>query len=116
MGDGGGDSEEVLYPQLKLMRQLLIEIVKEESWIKVAGEAQESETRESVQATSDLVVIATGTSRAIDRPSAMSCWKKLLTLRIIAVTRHEIMPFAAWLGFTPAKSNHRTPPRVIVLP
>jgi hypothetical protein len=56
-GGGDGDSEEVPYPQLKLMRQLLIEIVKEESWIKVAGEARESETRESVQATSDLVVI-----------------------------------------------------------
>ena len=72
MGDGGGDSEEVPYPQLKLMRQLLIEIVVE-SRVKVAGEAQESETRESVQATSDLVVIATDTSRASDRPSAMSC-------------------------------------------
>jgi hypothetical protein len=25
--------------------------------------------------------------------------KKLLALRIIAVKPHEIMPFAAWLGF-----------------
>ena len=56
------------------MRQLLVEMAERESWIKVAGEAaQESEIRERVQATSDLVVIATDTSRASDRPSEMSC-------------------------------------------
>ncbi len=56
------------------MRQLRVEMAEEESWIKIAGEAaQGSEIRERVQATSDLVVIATDTSRASDRPFAMSC-------------------------------------------
>jgi hypothetical protein len=56
------------------MRQLLVEMAEEESWIKVAGQAaQESEIRECVRAASDLVVVATDTSRANDRPFAMSC-------------------------------------------
>ena len=41
-GGGDGDSEEVPYPQLKLMRQLLIEMAKQESRIKAAGKAAQN--------------------------------------------------------------------------
>jgi len=45
--------------QPKLMRELLVEMLTEESWIEIVGEvAQEAEIRESVQKTSpDLLVV-----------------------------------------------------------
>ena len=76
--------------QPKLMRQLLLEMLKEESWIEIVGEAtQESEIRELVQKTAPDLVVVTA-----DRPGRRSdicdgLLSEFLALRLIAVTPHE---------------------------
>ena len=76
--------------QPKLMRQLLLEMLKEESWIEIVGEATpESEIRELVQKTAPDMVVVTA-----DRPGRRSAicdepLSEFLALRLIAVTPHE---------------------------
>jgi AmiR/NasT family two-component response regulator len=56
--------------QLKLMRQLLLDRLEEESWLEIVGEAtQESEIRELVEKTAtDLVMV---TADKLDRRPAI---------------------------------------------
>ena len=76
--------------QPKLMRQLLLEMLKEEPWIEIVGEAtQQSEIRELVQKTAPDLVVVTA-----DRPGRRSAicdelLSEFLALRLIAVTPHE---------------------------
>jgi len=53
--------------QPKLMRELLVEMLEEESWIEIVGEVpHESEIRELVQKTAPDLLVVTATSRAGD--------------------------------------------------
>jgi len=83
------------------MRQLLIEMAREESWIKVAGEARAG-IRDSgmcpgrVRPSGGCYRYKPGKRPAI----CDELLKKPLALRIIAVTRHEnyAVCYRAWLG------------------
>jgi hypothetical protein len=58
----------------QLMRQLLLEMLKEESWIETAGETtQEADIRKLIQKTAPDPVVVTAVRPASHRPSAMSC-------------------------------------------
>ena len=76
--------------QPKLMRELLVEMLEEESWIEIVGEVpHESEIRELVQKTAPDLVVVTA-----DRPGRRSAicdelLSEFLALRLIAVTPHE---------------------------
>ena len=94
--------------QPKLMRQLLLEMLKEESWIEIVGEAtQESEIRELVQKTAaDLVVVTA------DRSGRRLAVCDELLSEFLALSRShrtKIMPFAIGSRsiFMSTKSNHR---------
>jgi AmiR/NasT family two-component response regulator len=83
--------------QPKLTRQLLLEMLKEESWIEIVGEAaQESEIRELVQKTAPDLVVVTA-DRPGRRPAICDeLLSKFLALRLIAVTPHENYAVSHW--------------------
>lgn len=83
--------------QPKLMREALIEMLAEESWIEIVGEvAQEPEIRESVQKTApDLLVVTAG--RLGKRPAICDeLLREYPGLRIIAVAPHENCVVCYW--------------------
>jgi DNA-binding NarL/FixJ family response regulator len=94
--------------QPKLVRQLLLDMLEEESCIEIVGEAtQESEIRELVEKTAaDLVMV---TADKLDRWSAI--WLELLNefLALSRSRRTKIMPFVIGRRsiFMSTKSNHR---------
>jgi len=60
--------------QPKLMRELLVEMLAEESWIEIVGEvAQEAEIRESVQKTAPDLLVVTA-----DKPASARICDELL--------------------------------------
>jgi len=79
------------------MRQLPLEMLKEESWIEIVGEAtQESETRELVQKTVPNLVVVTA-DRPDRRPAICDeLLSEFLALRLIAVTPHENYVVSYW--------------------
>lgn len=63
----------------QLMRQLLLEMLKEESWIETVGEAtQEADIRKLVEKTAPDPVVVTAVRPAGRRPSAMSVLSEFL--------------------------------------
>jgi len=79
------------------MRQLLLEMLKEESWIEIVGEAtQESEISELVQETAPDLVVVTA-NRPGRRPAICDeLLSEFLALRLIAVTPHEHYAVSYW--------------------
>jgi hypothetical protein len=94
--------------QLKLMRQLLLDMLEEESWIEIVGEAtQESEIRELVEKTAaDLAMV---TADKLDRRPAIRIQLLNEFLALSRSRRTKIMPFAIGRRsiFMSTKSNHR---------
>jgi chemotaxis response regulator CheB len=83
--------------QPRLMRELLVEMLLEESWIEIVGEVtQESEIRRVVQETApDLLVVAT--EKPGMRPAICDeLLKEFLALRIIAVAPEENYAVCYW--------------------
>ena len=81
--------------QPKLMRQLLLDMLQEESWIEIVGEAtQESEIRELVEKTAaDLVMV---TADKLDCRPAICLELLNELLGTIAVTPHENYAVCYW--------------------
>jgi AmiR/NasT family two-component response regulator len=81
----------------KLMRQLLLEKLKEEPWIEMVGEAtQESEIRELAQKTAPDLVVVTA-DRPGRRPAICDeLLSEFLALRLIAVTPRENHAVSYW--------------------
>ena len=81
----------------KLMRQLLLEKLKEEPWIEMVGEAtQESEIRELAQKTAPDLVVVTA-DRPGRRPAICDeLLSEFLALRLIAVTLRENHTVSYW--------------------
>lgn len=83
--------------QPKLMREMLVEMLEEESWIEIVGEvARESEIRELVRKTApDLLVVTAGEPGS--RPTICDeLLKEFPALRIIAVAPHENYTVCYW--------------------
>ena len=83
--------------QPKLMRELLVELLQEESWIEIVGEvAQESEIRKIVQETApDLLVITA--EKPGRRPAICDdLLKEFLALRIVALAPQENYAVCYW--------------------
>lgn len=83
--------------QPKLMRELLVEMLEEESWLEIVGEvARESEIRDLVQKTApDLLVVTAGEPGS--RPAICDeLLKEFPALRIIAVAPHENYTVCYW--------------------
>jgi len=83
--------------QPKLMRELLVEMLSEESWIEIVGEvAQETEIRELVQKTApDLLVVTAG--KPGQRPAICDeLLREYPALHIIAVAPHENYIVCYW--------------------
>ena len=94
--------------QPKLMRQLLLDMLEEESWIEIVGEAtQESEIRELVEEIAADLAMSLPTSWTGDRPSALELLNEFLALS--RSRRTKIMPLAIGRRsiFRSTKSNHR---------
>ena len=89
------------------MRQLLLDMLEEESWIEIVGEAtQESEIRELVEKTAvDLVMVAD----KLDRRPAICLTLLNEFLALSRSRRTKIMPSAIGRRsiFMSTKSNHR---------
>jgi chemotaxis response regulator CheB len=81
--------------QPKLMKQLLLDMLEEESWIEIVGEAtQESEIRELVEKTAaDLVVV---TADKLGRRPAICLELLNEILGTIAVTQHGNYAVCYW--------------------
>ena len=83
--------------QPKLMRELLLEMLKEESWIEIVGEAtQESEIREFVQQTAPDLVVVTADMPGRRPAICDELLSEFLALRVIAVTPNENYAVSYW--------------------
>jgi AmiR/NasT family two-component response regulator len=79
------------------MRQLLVEMLEEESWIEIVGEAtQVSKIRELVQKTVPDGVVVTADEPGRRRVICDESLKGFLAPRIIAVTPHENYAVCYW--------------------
>jgi len=76
--------------QPKLMRELLVETLAEESWIEIVGQVgKEAEIRELVQKTAPDLLVVTA-DKPGKRPAICDeLLREYPTLRIIAVAPHE---------------------------
>jgi len=83
--------------QPKLMRELLVEMLAEESWIEIVGEvAQEAEIRESVQKTTPDLLVVTA-DKPGKRPAICDeLLREYPALHIIAVALHENYTVCYW--------------------
>jgi len=83
--------------QPKLMRELLVEMLEEESWIEIVGEvAQESEVRGLVQKTAPDLLVVTA-DKPGKRPAICDeLLKEFPALRIIAVAPHDNYAVCYW--------------------
>ena len=83
--------------QPKLMRELLVEMLAEESWIEIVGEvAHEAEIRESVQKTAPDLLVVTA-DKPGKRPAICDeLLKEFPALRIIAVAARENYTVCYW--------------------
>ncbi len=83
--------------QPKLMRELLVEMLTEESWVEIVGEvAQEAEIRESVQKTSPDLLVVTA-DKPGKRPAICDeLLREYPALHIIAVAPHENYTVCYW--------------------
>ena len=83
--------------QPKLMRELLVEMLAEESWIEIVGQvAQEAEIRESVQKTSPDLLVVTA-DKPGKRPAICDeLLREYPALHIIAVAPHENYTVCYW--------------------
>ena len=83
--------------QPKLMRELLVEMLEEESWIEIVGEvARESDIRELVLKTAPDLLVVTA-----DKPGKRpiicdELLKEFPAMRIIAVAAHENYTVCYW--------------------
>ena len=83
--------------QPKLMRELLVDMLAEESWIEIVGEvAQEAEIRESVQKTTPDLLVVTADKPGKRPEICDELLKEFPTLRIIAVAPHENYVVCYW--------------------
>jgi len=83
--------------QPRLMRELLLQMLAEESWIEIVGEvAQDAEIREMVQKTApDLLVVTAG--KPGKRPAICDeLLREYPALHIIAVAPHENYIVCYW--------------------
>ena len=83
--------------QPKLMRELLVEMLAEESWIEIVGQvAQEAEIRESVQKTAPDLLVVTA-DKPGKRPAICDeLLREYPALHIIAVAPHENYVVCYW--------------------
>jgi chemotaxis response regulator CheB len=83
--------------QPKLMRELLVEMLEQESWIEIVGEVtQESEIRGHVQKTAPDLLVVTA-EKPGSRPAICDeLLKDFPSLRIIAVAPHENYTVCYW--------------------
>jgi chemotaxis response regulator CheB len=83
--------------QPKLMRELLVEMLAEESWIEIVGQvAQEAEIRELVQKTTPDLLVVTA-DKPGKRPAICDeLLREYPTLHIIAVAPHENYTVCYW--------------------
>jgi chemotaxis response regulator CheB len=79
------------------MRELLVEMLAEESWIEIVGEvAQEAEIRESVQKTAPDLLVVTA-DKPGKRPAICDeLLREYPALHIIAVAPHENYTVCYW--------------------
>ena len=87
--------------QPKLMRELLVEMLEEESWIQIVGEVtDQAEIRELVlKTTPDLLVVTA--EKPGKRPAICDeLLREFPSLRIIAVAAQRAIPFAIGLLWT----------------
>ena len=83
--------------QPKLMRELLVDMLAEESWIEIVGEvAQEAEIRELVQKTAPDLLVVTADKPGKRPEICDELLKEFPTLRIIAVAPHENYIVCYW--------------------
>ena len=83
--------------QPKLMRELLVEMLEEESWIEIVGEvARESEIRELVRKTAPDLLVVTAGEPGIRPAICEELLKEFPSLRIIAVAPHENYTVCYW--------------------
>jgi chemotaxis response regulator CheB len=83
--------------QPKLMRELLVEVLAEESWIQIVGEVtQEAEIRELVLKTSPDLLVVTA-EKPGQRPAICDeLLREFPALRIIAVASQESYSVCYW--------------------
>ena len=83
--------------QPKLMRELLVEMLAEESWIEIVGQVgKEAEIRESVQKTAPDLLVVTA-DKPGKRPAICDeLLREYPALRIIAVAPHENYIVCYW--------------------
>jgi chemotaxis response regulator CheB len=83
--------------QPKLMRELLVETLSEESWIEIVGQAaKETEIRDLVQKTAPDLLVVTA-DKPGKRPAICDeLLRDYPTLRIIAVAPHENYIVCYW--------------------
>jgi len=83
--------------QPKLMREALVEMLAEESWIEIVGEvALEAEIRESVQKTSPDLLVVTAAKPGQRPPICDELLREYPGLHIIAVAPHENYTVCYW--------------------
>jgi chemotaxis response regulator CheB len=83
--------------QPKLMRELLVEMLEEESWIEIVGEVpHESEIRELVQKTAPDLLVVTADKPGRRPAICDELLREFPALRIIAVAPHENYTVCYW--------------------
>jgi len=81
----------------KLMRELLVEMLQEQSWIEIVGEVtQESEIRQVVEDTAPDLLVVTADKPGRRPAICDELLKKFLALRIIAVAPQENYAVCYW--------------------
>jgi chemotaxis response regulator CheB len=87
----------LLANQPKLMRELLVEMLAEESWIEIVGQvAHEAEIRESVQKTAPDLLVVTADKPGKRPVICDELLREYPALRIIAVAPHENYIVCYW--------------------
>jgi chemotaxis response regulator CheB len=83
--------------QPRLMRELLLEVLAEESWIQIVGEVtEESQIRELVLKTSPDLLVVTAKTRGKRPPICDELLREFPALRIIAVASQESYSVCYW--------------------
>jgi len=83
--------------QPKLMRELLVEMLEEESWIEIVGEVpHESEIRQLVQKTAPDLLVVTADKPGRRPAICDALLREFPALRIIAVAPHENYTVCYW--------------------
>jgi len=83
--------------QPKLMRELLVDVLAEEPWIQIVGEAtHEHEIRELVLKTSPDLLVVTAEKPGRRPPICDELFKEFPSLRIIAVAAQESYSVCYW--------------------